>query len=210
MNELIAFDQQLFGWLNGELTAGWLDAIMPWWRDKLTWVPLYLAAAGWLVWKYRLKGLVLLIWVGLTVGLTDQVSSELIKKSVRRERPCREAALAEPARALVGCGGGYSFPSSHASNHFALATLLALGWGRTWRGAKRKTFWRRSGWLWVWAATIAYGQVYVGVHYPIDVLAGSLLGLLLGWGSYRLYCQLPGKWAEPDFLPAPLPPGGQV
>jgi len=95
---------------------------------------------------------------------------------------------------LAGCGGGYSFPSSHASNHFALASLLAPSWAR---GASSRWRWA----LFLWAASIAYGQVYVGMHYPVDVLFGALLGTAIGWGASRLYCRLPAGWREPGFCP---------
>lgn len=99
----------------------------------------------------------------------------------------------QPARVLVGCGGGYSFPSSHATNHFALATLLFLSWGRKFRS-----------WRWIlllWAASIAYGQVYVGVHYPLDVSFGALLGATLGLLAYQLYRRLKPDWTIPEFMP---------
>lgn len=193
MTQLLALDEQVFSWLNQVYTHPWLDAIMPWWRDKTSWAPLYVLAAGGLWWYYRQRGLVLLLLIGLTVGLSDQISSELIKKSVQRDRPCREQSLVQPARVLVGCGGGYSFPSSHATNHFALATLLFLSWGRKFRS-----------WRWIlllWAASIAYGQVYVGVHYPLDVSFGALLGATLGLLAYQLYRRLKPDWTIPEFMP---------
>ncbi|MBK8556199.1 MAG: phosphatase PAP2 family protein [Lewinellaceae bacterium] len=78
----------------------------------------------------------------------------------------------------VSCGGGYSFTSSHAANHFAVAVFLAAVFG----GLSR---WLRPGLL-LWAAVISFAQVYVGVHYPGDVLAGALLGAIIGWGIYRI------------------------
>ncbi|MEZ4983676.1 MAG: phosphatase PAP2 family protein [Saprospiraceae bacterium] len=87
--------------------------------------------------------------------------------------------LSEPVRQLIPCGGGYSFTSSHATNHFAVAFFLFLTWGR---------LWKRWRWLLLlWAATIALGQVYVGVHYPLDITVGALLGMTLAWGISILY-----------------------
>lgn len=183
MDSLLEFDQLVFEWINQGWRLEWLDQIMPWWRNKTTWVPLYVMAAGILIWQYRRFAFFLLIAVGITVGLADFTSSQVIKKSVQRLRPCNEISLDPPARRLVGCSKGYSFPSSHATNHFALATLLFLTWGRRWRK------WR---WLLlVWAASIALGQVYVGVHYPLDILGGGILGTLIGWGVAYTYQQLP-------------------
>lgn len=166
------WDQWLFQLINTDGHTAWLDQLFPLWRDKRFWVPLYVLLAIWLGIRYRWKGVYLILAAVMTVAITDPLSSELIKKSVQRERPCRAAPLAEDLQLLIHCGGGYSFPSSHATNHFALAVFLYLTLGRLFRS------WR---WLLLlWAATIAYGQVYVGVHYPLDVIAGALLGSLVG------------------------------
>jgi undecaprenyl-diphosphatase len=194
MMDILATDYQIFELLNSHLTHPLLDAVMPYWRDKLSWLPLYVVAAGWILYRYRRAGLGLLLVVALAVGTADQISSTLIKKSVKRERPCREQRLQPAARVLTGCGGGYSFPSSHASNHFALASLLALSWARA-----ASSRWRWA--LFLWAGSIAYGQVYVGLHYPVDVLFGALLGTAIGWAASRLYCRLPAGWREPGFCP---------
>jgi len=108
-----------------------------------------------------------------TVGMADVVSSKLVKPAVQRVRPCNDVGLKFEVRELVHCGGGYSFTSSHATNHFAIATFLYLVLG----GLRKK--WIRWALL-AWAASIAYGQVYVGVHYPLDVITGAVLGSLIG------------------------------
>lgn len=152
---------------------------MPYWRDKSTWIPLYLLLAGFLCYHYRLKGLYFVLAVALTIGIADQISSEVIKKNIVRLRPCNDVAIKDQVQLLVPCGSGYSFTSSHAANHFAIATFIALTLGQIFR-------WMRWP-LFLWAASIAYGQVYVGVHYPLDVLCGGLLGALVGWAIAKLY-----------------------
>ncbi|GJM34616.1 MAG: hypothetical protein DHS20C18_36170 [Saprospiraceae bacterium] len=129
------------------------------------------------------KAILLFFAVGLTIAVADGASSQLIKKNVKRLRPCRTEALA--VNLLVPCGGGYSFTSSHATNHFAIALLLIMVFGKRFRQIK----WP----LLLWAASIAYGQVYVGVHYPIDVIAGGLLGSLIGVGVAYLYYTAEGR-----------------
>ncbi len=181
MSEIIATDYELFYLINGLWRTDWLDALLPYWRKKEFWIPAYALLAGILLYRFRWKGFYFLLLIGLTIAIADQTSSSLIKPAVQRLRPCREPALDPPAVNIVHCGGGFSFPSSHATNHFALGMLLFLTWGRKW-----------GRWRWLlllWAATIAYAQVYVGVHFPVDVLAGSLLGSLIGgllaWGYRR-------------------------
>lgn len=183
MNDLIAFDYQLFHLINGEWRNAFFDLVLPWWREKVFWVPLYLLMAIWLVRRYGRPTVYFLLAIALTITIGDQLSSSVIKPAVERLRPCREPALPETATVMVDCGGGYSFPSSHATNHFALAALLFFSWGRRWGR------WR---WLlWLWAAGVAYAQVYVGVHFPIDVTAGALLGLCIGYGIATLYRRWP-------------------
>ncbi|MCB0637377.1 MAG: phosphatase PAP2 family protein [Lewinella sp.] len=192
MSSFLATDQAVFEWINQACQQDWLDAVVPYWRDKVSWVPAYLVALGWLLWRYRRAGLLFVLLVGATVGTADAVSSHLIKPTVQRARPCHERALSPPARAFDGCGGGYSFPSSHATNHFALGVLLFLSWGRRW-----------GRWRWLligWAASIALAQVYAGVHYPSDVTAGALLGSGLAVAAYAIYRRWPWRHIT-DFLP---------
>ncbi len=82
-------------------------------------------------------------------------------------------------RGLIDCGGLYSMPSNHAANHFALATF--------WYFSIRAINGRKWPWLWLWAALICYAQVYVGKHYPGDVLVGAIVGILTGLGMFRLF-----------------------
>lgn len=184
LDEILQIDYSLFHLLNGEWHHPWIDAIMPWWRDKKTWVPLYVLVAAFCFYRYRWKGLVLVAAVGLTVGMADIASSKVLKKNVQRLRPCQDTEIQAEARLLVGCGRSYSFTSSHAANHFALATFLALTLGQAYR---------RIRWpLFLWAGSIAYGQVYVGVHYPTDVIFGALLGALIAYIMAKVYLRWEG------------------
>ncbi|MCB0563742.1 MAG: phosphatase PAP2 family protein [Phaeodactylibacter sp.] len=179
LNDLLHLDLQLFHLINGEWHHPWIDAAMPLWRDKKTWIPFYLLLAGFLFFKYRWKGLILIAAVALTVGMADLMSSKVLKKNVERLRPCQNTEVRADSRLLVGCGHSYSFTSSHAANHFAMATFLALTLGQAYR---------RIRWpLLLWAGSIAYGQVYVGVHYPLDVFFGALVGILIAYVMAKVY-----------------------
>jgi len=111
----------------------------------------------------------------ITAGVADFTSSKIVKPLIERVRPCNDTTLPFEVRELVKCGGGYSFTSSHATNHFV---SLVLGFLR-----KKWITWA----LLTWAASIAYGQVYVGVHYPLDVITGAVLGSLIGLSFELIY-----------------------
>lgn len=183
MTELLQFDRALFFLINDTGHTAWLDALMPFWRDRFFWIPLYVALASFVVWKFgTAKGAFFILAVIVAAGLADVTSSRLIKENVERLRPCNEPEIKEQVNLLIHCGGGYSFTSSHAANHFAVAVFLCFTLGRLYRRIRLP--------LLLWAASIAYGQVYVGVHYPLDVICGALLGTVIGWGvsiAYRRY-----------------------
>ena len=176
---LMTLDEQLFYFIHNDLANPFLDAILPYWREKTTWIPAYLLAAFLLVKKYQWQGVRLLLLIGLGILIADQLTSSVIKPLVGRPRPCYAAAFAGQIRELVGCGWHESFPSSHSSNHFALAMILSLTWLK-----------KNKGWQWalfLWAASISLAQVYVAKHYPVDILVGALIGLMVGWVIVLLY-----------------------
>lgn len=179
MENIIHFDQQFFYLINDGLQNDFLDMIMPWWRDKMTWVPLYFVGAVFMFWKYKKSALWFLLACGITIGISDTMSSKVVKPTVKRLRPCRTEVIAEQVHTRVHCGGGYSFTSSHATNHFALAVFIILALG----GRYPKLKWP----LLLWASSIAFGQVYVGVHFPLDVISGALLGTGIAYIMYWLY-----------------------
>lgn len=183
LDTVLYWDQQLFELLNGQWQLPLLDWLAPLWRDKRFWIPLYLLLSVFVVRTYRKQGIIFLLALGLTAGISDMVSSRVIKPAVQRLRPCNTPELREDVHLLVHCGSGYSFTSSHAANHFAVAAFIFFTLGTLHR--------RGRGLWWLWAASIAYAQVYVGVHYPADVLAGSLLGAAIGYLTSRLYLRLP-------------------
>jgi undecaprenyl-diphosphatase len=130
----------------------------------------------------------LLLFVAFCVALTDQVSSHLIKNLVARPRPCNDPFIQSYVRLLLGgCSGGYSFTSSHAANHFGLAMFFYQ--------TLKPVIGKWAKWFFVWAATIAYGQIYVGVHYPLDVLGGTIIGCCLGYMLASFYNRRVGKFS---------------
>ena len=168
------WDTYLFLKINTVLTNPVLDSIYPWWRDANAWIPLYLFLLVFVLLNFKKKALPWILFAVLTLVLTDQLNSTYIKSWVGRLRPCSDPNFMGHVRLLLNnCSGGFSFPSSHAVNHFGFAMFVFL--------TLRPIFKKWGYLLFLWAGSIVYGQVYVGVHYPVDVVCGSLLGCLLGY-----------------------------
>lgn len=181
MDALLKLDQDLFLLIHLGAQHPWLDAIAPLLRNKIFWTPLYAFLLFYLWYNARRWFLPVVIAAATLVAACDMISSRVVKPSFGRLRPCNELVLKDQVRPLVRCGSGFSFTSSHATNHFGVATFLVFGLGFL------QGRWRRLWYL--WAAAIALSQVYVGVHYPGDILVGAMLGTLLGalwsWGFIR-------------------------
>lgn len=171
--QLDIWDKRLFIKLNSGWTNSFFDIVLPYFRDSVFWAPLYLFFLAFIVLNYGKKGL----WWGIafvcTVAIADMVSSRIFKEGFERLRPCRDPFFFDHVRLLVKhCSGGYSFTSSHAANHFGMATYMSITFYSTFKKWIYLTY--------LWALFIAYAQIYVGVHYPLDVLGGGLIGVLAG------------------------------
>jgi membrane-associated phospholipid phosphatase len=187
MNFLENIDKQVFFFINNTLHNNFLDGLMPYWRSMYLWAPLYIFLIAYLIINYGKIGLILIASIIATVAISDITSSQIIKKTFHRARPCNDSALKSQVKLLVRCGSGYSFTSSHATNHFAVATFLFFTFA-----AKRK--WLKWGFM-AWAFSIAIGQVYVGVHFPFDILCGGILGFAIGYLGVFLYKKyMPPMW----------------
>ncbi|MFZ2955783.1 MAG: phosphatase PAP2 family protein [Candidatus Ozemobacteraceae bacterium] len=162
---MIALDSYLFHLVNGVFTCSFLDWLMPAITNEKNWIPLLLCLVLWMFFGANGKYRPTLLLLALTIGASDQISSTLVKKVVGRKRPC--CVEAHP-RMLTDCKNSKSFPSGHASNSAAAAGVFWLevgpGVGIPLLGL---------------SFLIAWSRVYIGVHYPFDVLAGMLLGLFL-------------------------------
>ncbi len=178
---LTAWDRSLFQFLNQDLATPWLDPIMAWitassnWRAPLFLLLLFLLVRGPASLRWTLLG------AGLVAGLTDLVSSQLLKPLWHAPRPC---IFESSPRLLVGIKRSGSLPSSHAANLLAVGVYLQ---GRM----TPRLIWLPLALL---TTAILYSRIYVGVHYPSDILGGTLLGILLGRAALGL--PLPGSFKE--------------
>ena len=180
-------DTTLFLYLNG-LHAPWLDRLMVLFTERNTWIPFYALLIIWLAGRFGWRAVGLLLTLALAVAASDQACSSVLKPLTLRLRPCHEAALQPLIHPVLPCGGLFSFASSHAATTFALAIGLWLLLGQRF-GSLR--------WVCVWATLVSYSRIYVGAHYPLDVLAGAGIGTLAAVVAVSLYHTLAGAALPP-------------
>ncbi len=173
LEQLNQIDQYIFFFINQGLSNPFFDWIMPFLRNRYFWIPLYLFMAVFFVRNFGAKGWLILIFMGLTFGVTDYFSSSILKPAFERLRPCNDPLIKDKVNSLIPCGTGFSLPSSHAANHFALAVFLIFLFYNKWKPILLLTL--------LWAFSISFAQVYVGVHYPFDVTFGALVGGIIGY-----------------------------
>ena len=171
--QLILWDQRAFTVLNGKLANPVFDQVMPWLRTPLFCAPLYLFLAVFALFNFRQRGAWWCLFFLATVALTDMAGNYGFKQVFERIRPCNDPVMEGHVRLLIDhCGAGYSFVSNHAANHMGMAVFFLV------------TFRHLIGmWAWAgvaWALLVAYAQVYCGVHYPLDIAGGALLGVIAG------------------------------
>jgi len=180
------FDVELFLKINRGLSNGFFDWLMPLLRNRFFWSPLYLFIVVFCIVQYKKQGYYIIGMVLFTFALGDLIASRLIKPFVGRVRPCNDLSLANDIIHRVPCGSGLSFPSAHATNHFAIAIFLIFVFYSRWKPILPIGI--------LWAGIISLAQVYVGVHYPVDVTVGALLGTTIGFATSRIF-----KTLQPEF-----------
>ena len=182
MNTLSNIDTQLFLYLNS-LHVGWLDKVMIAITQMWVWMPLYLLLIYWTAKQYGKRCWWIFLAMGIVVLCSDQLSAHVCKPLFQRLRPCFNTDLQDLIHLPKGMAGGqYGFVSSHAANTFAISAFLtpALRNFRPWVGIL----------LYFWAFVSSYSRIYIGYHYPGDIICGALLGLLVGLILWKLFQSL--------------------
>ena len=181
METLSNIDSDLFLFLNG-LHTGWMDKVMVLITDMWAWFPLYLLLIYWTVKQYGKRCWWVFLFVALVLLCTDQLASHVCKPVFHRLRPCYNTDFQDLIHLPKGMAGGkYGFVSSHAANTFGIAAFLTP--------ALRKYHPWAAIVLYLWAFISSYSRIYIGYHYPGDILCGAILGILIGlifWKAFQL------------------------
>lgn len=182
MDQLIEWDKELFLFLNG-LHAAWLDPVMLAITQTYVWVPLYLLLLFFVIKDHKNNSWTILLGILIAILLADQITSSILKPYFERLRPSREPDLQDLVHLVDGYKGGlYGFASSHAANTFATATFF-------WMLFRQKRNWIIL--LFLWASVMTYSRIYLGVHYPGDILVGMLIGIMAAIAGFNFY-----KWLD--------------
>ena len=189
LEQLLHIDTEILLAING-WHAPWADQLMWVISAKATWIPLYLLLVGFLVWRYRQPAIthvkwlqkvpacvVMIVAIGLAVGVADFIASGILKELVARPRPTRVPELEGVLHLVNGYRSGrYGFVSSHAANTMAVALLFSLIW-------RNKI---ATVGLMLWVAANCYSRMYLGVHYPLDIMGGLVVGALVALTMYAV------------------------
>jgi undecaprenyl-diphosphatase len=180
---LHAIDVSLFRVFNTDLAHPWLDQAMLAISDRLTWVAVAVIAIATAFFKRGSTMLPFVVSLGLTLGVADLVTYQVLKPTFARARPCYQL---EAVRLVTErCGSDYGFPSNHAANSMASAVAIALAVRR-----------RVAAWPFVIAVLVGASRVYLGVHFPFDVLAGFVVGALTAWGVHAAFQRAMLRWGR--------------
>jgi undecaprenyl-diphosphatase len=174
IDKILNLDKEFFLLING-CHNSFADFVMFWMSEKFIWIPLYLFFIFLIYRQYKLKKtLIIILFAAIMIALSDQISVCLFKNIFHRLRPCHDPSLIDFVHLVKGkCGGQFGFVSSHATNTFAISVFMIELIGK-----KYKYF---TTLILIWAILISYSRIYLGVHFPGDVIIGAFLGAFFGW-----------------------------
>ena len=188
MERLLELDRDAFLFLN-RLNTPWLDAVMPWITRTESWTPLFIVLLYFVIREFRKDSWAVLLGIALTILFADQLTSQFMKPFFERLRPSHDPSLDGLVHIVNGDRGGlYGFASGHAANTFGVATFLVSILPR----------YRWMPWLFLWAGLMTYSRIYLGVHYPGDILVGALVGILVALLTLRITGLLLNRFGQQE------------
>jgi undecaprenyl-diphosphatase len=178
---MLNLDLSILYFFNVTLSVPWLDSVMIYLTNLQHWMPVYILAFTFVIYKFKWKGVMMVVACLLLVGVADFITNKFIKEVIARPRPCSlikdPSGLYSWVRTPDGPRLGFSFPSSHAVNNFAGVVFFILLFPK-----KRKLLW-----LFVPATIVSITRIYLSLHYPSDILGGMIIGAIFGWIFALIY-----------------------
>ncbi len=172
---LIQVDRSVFLFFNKTLANSFFDTIFPIITEPRNWLIVGLIVMIFFIFKEKKKAIGIIALVLVAAALSDLIAYRILKPLFSRLRPCHPEFFIEGGRFLIGMKTSFSFPSNHAMNMFTAATVLSY------------FYQKYSGYFFGFAALIGFSRIYVGVHYPLDIIGGAVFGIILGSGVYWSY-----------------------
>jgi len=186
MEELIQLDKDLFLYLNGLGTPVW-DGFWLFMTAKFYQIPLYIVLLFFFYKYIGFRGTIItLLIVALLIAVSDQLSNLFKNVLFMRSRPCRAEGIQEYTRFIAQRCGRHGYFSAHAASSMALAFFTGL--------ALQKKIKYIFPFMGIWSIIVSYSRIYVGVHYPADIITGIAIGIVLGLAAYKLYVPLVKKY----------------
>ena len=181
-------DLDILYFFNQTLAAPWLDSAMIYLTNLGHWLPVYIFAMACIIWKFRWRGVWMVVGCIIVVGAADFITNRFIKEVIARPRPCADSAsyVYKMLRFPDGPRGGFGFPSSHAVNNFAGIAFFIFLFSKN----------RKLLWLIIPAIIPGLTRVYLGLHYPSDILGGILIGSAFGWLGSLVYKKFERKFSS--------------
>jgi undecaprenyl-diphosphatase len=191
MQPILDLDKKLLLCLNG-FHHPLLDPVMFYFTKTFFWLPLY-AFLIFLIFKnYKKQAWIVLLGAAITILFANEITSTLMKPFFARLRPSHEPTLEGLVHLVNNYKGGlYGFASSHAANTFGTALFVWLA---------LKPFYQWIGWIFLWAALMTYTRIYLGVHYPGDILVGATVGMVSAWAAFLLTSWLLNRNAKKKII----------
>jgi len=180
LDQLLKLDTHLFLWFNSHHSPFW-DDVMWFISGRIEWLPLYLVLIAFIIYRFRWKSITILIAVILTIALADQLAVKAFKEVFERLRPTHNPEIQHLVHIVNDYrGGSYGFVSNHAANSFSLAMFISLLFKNRYVTIS----------IFFWALLVSYSRIYLGVHYPGDILGGAVLGMGIGCMIFFGYTKL--------------------
>jgi membrane-associated phospholipid phosphatase len=176
---LLNWDKEWFLKIHNQWHNGYFDAITPLLRDTLFWIPLFFGLLLFAGQKLGWKVIFFVLLAIASVSLSDWFSSQFFKNVVMRLRPCNDPDLQVYIRNIIKrFPVSFSFTSSHAANHFSIMSFMVL---------YLKSYWGKMAYaLYFFPVIVCYSQVYTGVHYPLDIMGGTIIGFVIGYTLHKV------------------------